>query len=327
MKRIRVVALILSVCITMLLSLSMTSAAVAQDYPAVSHDTWSSGTPMPKATILPAAAVLGKRIVLVGGGISDGTSIADTYIYNPAANTWSKGVPLPTPTNSPAAAVVNNVLYVIGGEDDTFSTGTNAVWAFDLQTKTWSPKSPMPTARGQAAAVVEKNNIIYVIGGAIGYTRFNSVESYNPATDIWTEETPLLVAESDVTAGLIGTWIVVADGYNYYGGTGDNEGYNPFTKAWKSGAPDPTPRSAGCGGSIGTQLYVAGGYPGGSWAYTLTESFNGSNNIWTRLADMPQRTVLSASAVYNGQLYCFGGVDGWGVSGVTYLNNVQIYQP
>jgi len=170
--------------------------------------------------------------------------------------------------------------------------------------------------------VVEKNNTIYVIGGWNG-SRLNNVESYDPATDTWTEEAPLLVAKSGPTAGLIGTGIVVAGGYSYSGETGDNESYNPFTNAWQRRAPNATPRAGACGGSIGTQLYLGGGAPSGGFPYTLTESFSRSTNTWTRLADLPQRTTLAASAVYNGKLYCFGGSDGSSV----YLNNVQIYQP
>ncbi len=56
----------------------------------------------------------------------------------------------------------------------------------------------------------------------------------------------------------------------------------------------------------------------------MTESFDGSNHTWTTLAAMPQGTMWAASAVYNGQLYCFGGAVGWDD---TVLNNVQIYQP
>lgn len=37
---------------------------------------------------------------------------------------------------------------------------------------------------------------------------------------------------------------------------------------------------------------------------------------------MPQATLLPGSAVYKGQLYCFGGLYLEGA-----LNNVQIYQP
>lgn len=307
------------VAVVLLLSVGTASAAVAQK-PAVSHNTWTSGAPMPRALLAPAAAVLGGRIFVVGGAVDwNVTGTTNTLIYNPALNTWSRGVSLPTPIMGAVAAVVNNVLYVFGGEEK--SVFTNAVWAFDPQTKTWSSKSPMPTAEGPGAVVV-KNNIIYVIGGWNG-TRVGNVQSYDPATDTWTEEAPLLTGQSNLVGGLIAGWIVIADGYADVGDTGDIEGLNPLTNAWQRGTPDPTPRDWACGGSIGTQLYVASGYPGGS-ALTLTESFNGANNTWTTLADIPQGTLGSGYAVYKGKLYCFGGADAW--EG-TLLNYVQIYQP
>jgi len=74
---------------------------------------------------------------------------------------------------------------------------TNAVWAFNPTTNKWSAKSPMPTARASAAAAVE-NNIVYVIGGTDGrQNRLNTLESYNPATDTWKEEAPLIVGKSE----------------------------------------------------------------------------------------------------------------------------------
>jgi N-acetylneuraminic acid mutarotase len=316
-------------CIATLLSMSMASSAVAQDYPAVSHDTWSSGTPMPKAIMGATAAVLGKRIYVFGGAMDwNLTGVLDTLVYNPASNTWSKGVPLPEPIFNPSAAIVNNVLYVFGGVEG--STYLNTVWAYSPQTKTWSAKSPMPTETQCSGAVVAKNNTIYVIGGDIGWTRLKNVDSYNPATDTWTEEAPLRIGRSCPTVGLIGTRIWAADGdtsHGFNGGdgpNGDNEGYNPFTNTWKTATPDPTPRDAACGGSIGSQLYVAGGDENGDSILTLTESFDGSNNTWTTLAPMPQGTMWAASAVYNGKLYCFGGTVRWDG---TVLNNVQIYQP
>jgi len=175
--------------LALLSSLSMASMAFAQDRPAISHDTWSSGAPMRKAILSPTAAALGSRIYVVGGATDwIGTSIANTQIYNPASNTWSSGVSLPATLQDAAAAAVNNILYVFGGQSGPVYL--NTVWAYDPQTKTWSAKSPMPTARASVEAVV-KNNIIYVIGGYNGL-RVNNVESYNPATDTWTEEAPLL---------------------------------------------------------------------------------------------------------------------------------------
>jgi N-acetylneuraminic acid mutarotase len=178
----------------------------------------------------------------------------------------------------------------------------------------------MPTARASAAAVV-KNNIIYVIGGW-NNTRVSNVESYDPATDTWTEETPLLSGQSNLIGGLIGSWIVVADGFTDHGDTGDIEGLNPLTNAWRNGTPDPALRDWACGGTIGAELYVAGGYYGP--ALTVTDSFNAVSNTWTRLADIPQTTLGAGSSVYRGKLYCFGGSS---TDGGALLNNVQIYQP
>jgi N-acetylneuraminic acid mutarotase len=174
------------------------------------------------------------------------------------------------------------------------------------------------------------NDSIYVIGGCgeDPYDRLSTVESYNPATDTWTEEAPLLVGKSQPSVGTLLTTmsppftptirstIVAADGWTADADTGDNEGYNASTNSWTPLATDPNPRNGACTGAIGGFLYVAGGN------VTSTESFNLSRNTWKTLAPIPEWTQFPGSAVYNGLLYCFGG---FGASGG--LNNTQIYQP
>jgi N-acetylneuraminic acid mutarotase len=46
--------------------------------------------------------------------------------------------------------------------------------------------APMPTARSSAATAVGANGLIYVIGGQSTGCVFNTVEAYNPSTNIWT---------------------------------------------------------------------------------------------------------------------------------------------
>jgi N-acetylneuraminic acid mutarotase len=292
--------------------------------PAVNHNTWTSGAAMPTAVEFPAGTgVLTGQIYLVGGYQSGAVAVADNQIYNPVTNTWSTGAALPSATAQGASAVVKNVLYVFGGSNNVGSTVTNAVWAYNPK-NAWSSKAAMPTARCSAAAVVEKN-IIYVIGGyspSGGGTRLNTVESYTPATNTWTEEAPLLVGKSEPAVGLVGTTIVATGGYSSSGETGDNEGYSASMNSWKSFTSDPTVRNGACAGSIGPQMYVAGG----TGPLTLTESFKVSKNKWTTLAPMPQAAAVPGSAVYKGLLYCIGGSSS-GVIGQGILGNVQIYQP
>ena len=140
-----------------LLLIGTTSLVNAQS-PAVTHNTWSSGTPLPTPVAFATSAVLKNEIYVVGGTESTGI-VSDVQVYNLVAKTWSAGVSYPTGISAASAAVVKNVLYVFGGTSDGVNP-TNAVWEYSPKTKTWTGKAEMPTARWATAAVVEKNIIM-----------------------------------------------------------------------------------------------------------------------------------------------------------------------
>jgi N-acetylneuraminic acid mutarotase len=312
--------------VVFLLSAGLASVAVAQ-IPAVTHNTWSSGAPIPTAVFGPTTAVLigpataAVQIYLVGG-CSDLGPENITQVYNPTTNTWSSGVMFPTTVNQAGAAVVKGILYVIGGSYTGSITQTNEVFAFSPKTNSWIQKTSMNEERESPGIAVE-NGIIYAIGGYNTANGFlSSVESYNPASDTWTEEAPLLVGESAVSAGRIGTAIVIADGTEYALDASDTESYDALAKQWTSLKADPMPRYDTCGAAVGKKLYVAGGDNIQSAGVSITESFNPSTNKWANLAAMPQAAFIQGTAEYKGKLYCFGG---WAQG--TVLNNVQIYQP
>jgi N-acetylneuraminic acid mutarotase len=278
-----------------------------------------------------AVAVIDGEIWVAGGWTraytySGTPAEAGIQIYNPVTDTWrTVGLTLPTPLQGGGSAVVDGVWYVMGGSTNGGTSYTNATWAFDLTTKTWSARAPMPTTLHDAGVAVV-HNIIYLVGGNSEPTnRANTVESYNPATDTWTEEAPLLFGKSEPSVGAFGTTIVAADGYTDDGDNGDNEGYDVATNRWTPLAFDPTPRNVACTGAINTKLYVAGGAVGPAGTTTLTESFELPTNTWQTLAPMPQGTQFPASAVHDGRLYCLGG--GQSFPDGPVLTSVQIYQP
>lgn len=285
------------------------------------HDSWGAGTPMPTAAVASCAAVLSGQVYVVGGVNS--SPLTNNQIYNPSTNKWSSGTALGTGLSNQACAGVNGEVYEFGGTNNIGSSQTNAVWAYNPSTKVWTSKTAMPAALQDIVAVVDKG-LVYVIGGYNG-NRVTTVEAYNPATDTWTSEASLLVAQSGDAAGLIGSTIVISGGAGQSTDTGDTESYSVTKNSWTSRTADSTLRNNPCGGSIGTSLYVAGGEDRTTPpALNVLRAFAPSSNTWTTLSSIPQGTVDPASAVFNEQLYCFGG---WTAFEGTVLNNVQIYQP
>ena len=71
--------------VVLLLSAGTASVAVAQ-VPAVAHNTWTTGAPMPAAAVGIFVGVLQGEIYLVSGANAHGTFIADTNIYNPVTS-------------------------------------------------------------------------------------------------------------------------------------------------------------------------------------------------------------------------------------------------
>ena len=187
--------------------------------PAVTHNTWSSGTALPTARQGAYVGVIGENIYVIAG-ITNSAVVGNNEIYNAKTKSWTTGPDKPTPMWGGASAVVNGILYCIGGSEGTGDTQT-IVEAYDPATDNWSTEAAMPTSRNSITAVVD-NNIIYVIGGfALGSGRLATVESYDPATNTWTEEAPLSVAKSDAAVGKLGAVLVAADGLSNGGVTGD----------------------------------------------------------------------------------------------------------
>ena len=311
----------------LVLLLLIGAASFAQEQsPAVTHNTWSSGTPMPTPVVIAASAVLKTQIFVVGGNASN-VILDDVQIYTPKTNNWSAGVPFPTVIEAASAAVVKNILYVFGGTSDG-TNASNAVWAYNPKTKTWSSVAAMPTPRFDTNAVVVQN-IVYVMGGYNSNQGYlSTVESYNPATNTWTEQASLPLTDAAGAAGVLGTTIVMTDGAIAPGFvTNQTEGYSPASNSWTTLASDQVSgRLGSCFGSIGTSFYDAGGYQNdGGAAITNNYAYNLSKNAWTSaLAPMPQGTMIGASAVYKKQLYCIGG---WATWQGNPIGNVQIYQP
>jgi N-acetylneuraminic acid mutarotase len=128
-------------------------------YDRASH-MWSKAAPLPAPRGGHAAALLGGKVHVIGGGNSRST-LADHSEFDPASNTWIERAPLPRSEGSPAAVAFNGKLYAIGGRSGGSDFGN--VYVYDPATDRWTEGPPIEP-RGTAGAALYCGTI-YVFGG------------------------------------------------------------------------------------------------------------------------------------------------------------------
>src|SRR5262249_21455898 len=95
-------------------------------------DSWRSRAPMPKGLDHMGVAVIGGKIITIGGfvGSPHRGAVDEVYEYDPAGNKWRALAPLKGSRGSVAVTVLDGKLHAIGGRgvDNTFTVGTHEVY-------------------------------------------------------------------------------------------------------------------------------------------------------------------------------------------------------
>ncbi|MDR1157071.1 MAG: S8 family serine peptidase, partial [Oscillospiraceae bacterium] len=175
-----------------------------------------------------------------------------------------------------------------------------------------SIRANMETARhGLGVAAVD--GLIYAIGGRGGDSDdlfFNTVEVYNPKTDMWTtKQGTMSVARAYFGTAVAGGKIYVFGGQTSSSGTATNtvEMYNPGTDTWTTrtslGTALISPTATECNGNI----YVIGGNNGNSVQIAI-HRYNPTNNSWSSgYGALNQGKTDHVAFAFEGKIYIEGG--------------------
>ncbi len=238
---------------------------------------------------------------------------------SPGLGGWKTLTPAPTKRTEVVAAALEDKIYLLGGfAEPTLGNLTNLtissrVEAYDPATDRWSDKPPIPTGLHHAGAA-SVGGKLYLIGGFTKsllsvWQPVATVFIYDPATDRWTEGTPmptqrgaLAVTESDGKLFAIG-------GYDGAGNSAAVEVYDPASDRWSRRAPLPTPRDHLAAASVGGKVYTFGGRLNRDYGHNLavTEVYDPSTDRWTRAADLPTPRSGITAGVIGGLVYVVGG--------------------
>ncbi|HVA38455.1 MAG TPA: kelch repeat-containing protein [Candidatus Dormibacteraeota bacterium] len=196
-------------------------------------DSWKALAPLPTPRGAGQAVAVGGKIYVIGGAASgvpnDPTAtliaggpervVGTCEAYDVAANTWSTCATKPTPVNHFLAAAVDGKIYAIDGRIGAVFVGlssiTDRVEEYDPATNRWLDKGRSPLPRGDVCGAAHDGKIYVSCGeyaSAAGKMAYWAFESYDPATNSWTELAHMPVARHGCAAAFVGGALHIVGG-------------------------------------------------------------------------------------------------------------------
>jgi N-acetylneuraminic acid mutarotase len=166
-----------------------------------------------------AAAVVGNKIVVVGGR-NAGTSPAEvvpTEVFD--GTSWKDAAGIPVPGDHLAAASDGTYLYTVGGRRLEASSNTAAVQRFDPVANRWVQLKAAPGKVSDAGAAIVGGRLIVAGGESIG-TVFGTVWAYDLASGTWSSLPNLAAPRHGLAVAAIGGTLYAIDGASQPGHNG-----------------------------------------------------------------------------------------------------------
>jgi hypothetical protein len=160
----------------------------------------------------------------------------------------------------------------------------------------------MPAARACLAACAV-DGIIYAIGGSRAWPqRLDTVEAYDPKTDVWT-------AKCGLPTGLIFPTASAANGKVYAFMGSNTLEYDPKLDHWSTKAAYSPWSFGSVSAAVDNTIYLFGGMPESmSGAYDFTLAYDPSQDRFTPCRKMPRTRVLAPCGVIEGKVYLTAAV-------------------
>jgi len=162
------------------------------------------------ARAAPAAAVVGDKLVVVGGQNAK-QLVPQTEVFD--GTSWQDSADMPTPREHLATVSDGTYVYAIGGRFLSADKNSAALERFDPQSGTWTKLVDMPTPRGSFGATFIDGRIV-AVGGEEPTMVLNVVEMYDIADGKWSTLAPMPTARHAEVVATVGNTVYCIGGAN-----------------------------------------------------------------------------------------------------------------
>jgi N-acetylneuraminic acid mutarotase len=172
---------------------------------------WIEGPALHHARGAGAAAVVGNKIVVVGGRTA-GTSPAEvvpTEVFD--GTSWHDAAGIPIPGDHLAAASDGTYLYAVGGRRLEVTANTAAVQRFDPNADQWAQLPAAPGKVSDSGVAIVGGRLIVVGGESIG-TVFNTVWAYDLTAKTWSDLPTLAAPRHGLAVAAVRNTLYAIDG-------------------------------------------------------------------------------------------------------------------
>ena len=185
--------------------------AVASDRMLIlKNGQWVDGPRLNYARGAGAAAVVGGKIIVVGGRTGKTKQlVTQTEIFDGTG--WQVAADIRVPGDHLAAASDGTYLYAVGGRNIVSSTNTGALQRYNPNTNQWTELKRMPQALSGVGAAIIGGQLI-VVGGENTTNAFATVQAYDLTTSTWSNLPNLIQARHGLGIAVLGTTLYAIDG-------------------------------------------------------------------------------------------------------------------
>jgi serine/threonine protein kinase/N-acetylneuraminic acid mutarotase len=282
---------------------------------ALREGTWQKLPSLNHPRAAAAAAVVGNRIVVVGGQ-ADGKLVPETEVFD--GEHWTDAAEIPTPREHLGAASDGRYLYAVGGRALSADKNSGAFERYDPESGRWTELEAMPEPAGGVGVAYAAGRIV-VVGGEGRTSASDDVQGYDIEGGRWSQLPPLSEARHGVAVAVIGDSLYAVGGATDPGHVGPTQRSEVLDLSGRAAAPvtvnvkwrrvtqAPSKLEYAASAEVGGRIWVFGGIGADETPTAEIAAYDHVLNTWTPGPQLPRPLHHATAVNYKGEAVVIGG--------------------